>query len=528
MKKRIAFFAACLLLLQACILNMGASAENTTVIGGGTVKSVSYLDSLDIFALCGSDGIYTSTAASDWTVRGKYRGAAVSFAYSDAADTGVIVDNGKGKTPVLTDTLNEIKYVYNLVDDGSDSSVIYLRNTVCYDPFSKLFWAAGAEYDYSGGKAKLKRVGLYYSDGRVLQGSFNGENTDIMLWKQQENDFYHRMETEYISQNAANGTTYAFADTAAHMYRKLVSDGAGHIIGLQSTTTQSTAHAKVYAKDARRYFSIVTITRNGENITTKATAAMFKIGTIYDIAGITYDGKILAKQTANNYFSAADADKLASADLGLEMSAESYWSGLSTSTAEIDTKPTYKNMCMLPDRAVILSSGENIYEIPYHGEGLFGSFARADGIMGAIGGHSWQLVDCAAATGQNGVLCFAFTAGASIVDIATEKAVTASRAGNQYAYIEGGDAALHIKRGTSEPHGLTLKGEGAETTDAMYYKCFESQEAKYQCDLDGIDVSGIYAWEDADLGTYSFVMKAYSAEYPSITKTVSITVNIEE
>ncbi len=543
MKKVISIVIAVTLLF--CGGNYGASA-NTAVIGGGSVNKVVYIKSLGIYALCGADGLYTSTAASDWTKRSPYSGVIADFAYSDAADTAILVQDNKtqkGLTPILTKNLNELDYVRNATETegGVCNSVMYFRGGLCYDSYSQCFWAVGFEYSIESGAEVFKRIGIYYSDGAVTTAQYLGSETKVMTWQKQTGDFYNQFEESFAGQG-----DYAFQEVHTYAFKSLKASGNGYIIAYKPVPAKAADCQKYFKVDMRRYLSVIKITKEGASFSTAGAAVPFRGGggSVVGHFGINSDGIIIGENAAKPadaysfyYKSAEDLFfEAPSLEDGLaDISKFPSWRTVPSTMKDCEQTAAYSytDICALSDRFVVLgtsySNNTSLAEITYTSDDGFGTFQKAsfctDEMTQQILGTAYTGTGIAA--GENDSLCVAVGAElrVSIIDTKNKAAASTDRASTKYAYITGTGTKIILKPGESKAHGLLL---GGSTADEMYYEYNDTSGAKYACDLDGIDVNGIYAWDDAQSGEYTFILKAYSADFPSVMKSVAITIEIEE
>ena len=551
MKKFISFLLVITVILSVCLIRVSAS---TSSIGGAAINRVVYVDSLDIFVLCGSDGIYTSTAQSDWTKRSPYTGEALNFGYSESQDVGIIVksvSNTSDKTPVLINDLSEETSVYNIteVEDGACKSVMFFSGGFCYDPYSECFWAVGREYTIGEENLTFKRIGIYYTDGEITTAKFRGNDTGIIKWRKQTDDLYNQYEELYVN---ASESTYTHQSASSYCFGEMKTSGNGYIIAYYISQSNS---SNQYPMDCRRLFSVIEIEKNGEGFTSNGYIATNggAGGNVCTTMGLSSDGTLYtinASSGNRHKFAKISLPTLISEinEKGVNLEKTKYnltasWTGGNLNSYSDITVTSanlsYSDFCALGDKCIILSKTNTstadlveavfgVEDTPPFSKASFCSDEMTAQILGAsynAGKYS------SIATDNKGNLCVAVTDGASgevrvsIIDMENTSAITSSDADTSYAYISGGDSTITIAPNSFADHGLKL---GNATKDKMGYTYKDENGAKYVCDLDGIDVDGIYAWDDALSGTYTFELTAYSIDFPSIKRTVTITVNIEE
>ncbi len=544
MKRIISFLLVITVALSVGLISVSAS---TSSIGGEKINRVLYIDSLDIFAVCGSDGIYTSTANSDWTKRSPYTEEALNFGYSESQDVGIIVksvSNTSDKTPVLINDLSEETSVYNIteVEDGACKAVMFFSGGFCYDPYSDCFWAVGREYAIGEENLTFKRIGIYYTDGEITTANFRGTDTNIMKWTKQTGDLYNQYEELYVN---APESTYTHQSSSGYCFAEMKTSGNGHIIAYYISQSNS---SNKYPVDCRRVISVIEIEKENDGFTSNGYIATNGGGTgnVCVVMGLSRDGVICTYNgsSGNRHKFAKKSIPSLIAEIeekGANLEKTKYsltdaWTGAyMTSYSDVTVatdKLEYSDFCAVGNSFIILSKKHTSTQ---HLVELSTGFQKAsfctDEMMNEILGTTYTAGTYSSiATDNKGNLCVAVkdtTEGkfkASIIDMEKKASVTSTVADTSYAYISGEDNEITVAPGEFVAHGLLLGNQ----PDKMGYTYKDENGAKYACDLDGIDVDGIYAWDDALGGTYTFELTAYSIDFPSIKRTVTITVNIEE
>ena len=419
--------------------------------------------------------------------------------------------------------------VYNKVRD--EAKWIELIPNIYYDSYSGLFFCQGLEYTSENeilAKNGKDYVGshLYYTDGTVTTGTYGGADANILTWTKVTGDYTD---------------SYDFVTTFyARFYNGRVlidGDGKGNIAVLLSGGSSNLDANCFYKKgttdkvsvDPRRYFSLIQFTKNGDTASQR-TAAYAAVG--YTLRGMdmTADGKAVFysyDKTEGSYVYVYDAAAcLEAGTSGIKIA--THQTASAQLTAKIALQSTEYNGSIY-----LLTTVGDVYKIDagevntaYTPETVINSANLTTlGISGTPKGIEFD---------ENGNMVFMTDTTLYSVELPTSASTAVSASdvkvltpNETYYFINGADTEIAIAPGSYSPHGITLTiGEEPPTEDKMIYTHFDSDEAKYMCDLDGIDVNGIYAWNDAEPGECEFKLTARSADYPTIMKTVTITVDV--
>lgn len=510
--------------------SVGITATGSDFFAGsaGTGIVVGDVNGGPFYTAYGENATYSSIDGENWLKRYTESDTPVkgldSLAYGN--DIGIGIVAGEITADYFTRDMEYDKDVYNYVQgiNGADGYFIYLIPEIYYDSYSSLFFCHGFN-------AEAKDFDLYYSDGVLTAATYGGNSVNAITWTKTTGDFLDLHPWDW--NGPADDQNFTLAWLVARP-RPLTGNGKGYVIvpyghDMNMRCAPVANNCSCGAADIRRTCTVLKTTQNGEVIAGHAytTATMLAKG-----AAITDNGVALFQASAKN------TKRLYVANLN----SVEFETGKVVSFAGVDVLPGYADnettaAAMVSGNDVYFSkpATNHLYKVSVAIENNNVSLSDAENILegssyGVSDTSAWTVKDMKVINSEKAIMLINASNKAYMYEVNLETyALKALAAEETYVSIDGSDANITIAPNTYKPHGLELLiGDEAPTTDKMVYEYVDDDGAKYFLDLDGIDVNGIFAWDDAQSGTCTFTLTARSADYPSVMKTVEITATIGE
>lgn len=565
MKKRILSILLALSMIMS-LFTVNVLAEGTTeniFSGTGNGSVVEYIDELGMYIAYGlNNEIYSSTDGINWSKRTSMSGSnqLKGFAYGSGIAIAAI---RRANTIFLMDEyFTKREEVYTIDGDNNDGTVIRVHGPMVYDEMSGLFFAGG----YDG-----TNTGVFYTDGKTEEEKVTIDNVTRSAMK------WYKASYMGYSSNFYGNT----------VMNNLSTDGKGHIFASDDSNNNQNGRSPRVAVliDATGNKPVCKEVQFGGSNGIHFSGTIDKYSNIIvELSSAFSANSELYKTTWAEAWEAASASETSPAVVNIMQNANKITSADTTKTHI--TKGRMNKYVCLDDKVVVFPANgtapednteNDIRVITYNEDKTLASnyvtfinnetkraacfTSGAEYISAAAAGSDGRIV---ALTGMN-MASGATTVQSKFVAIDTKNTVTDSTDEAQAqtdrsekvqftAIANTNCASVQVKKnGNNYDYGLRKKtvtpdsflkfdsetvysssNAVAEGFDEVEYLSVEEINPSYKYsdeiydtfDFSEISTNGIYVWDNAASGTYTFDLFVRAKKEPSIFTVATFTVNV--